>query len=205
MSLVTALARVGELHALLRPLPPTAPAASPVTAAAPTTTTTTTAGAGGPFAAALQQASAAAGGPPPIVADALTQVGVAEQPPGSNDGPQIAGYRAAVAGDPPPGPWCAYFVSWAAARAGTPLGDRGEGFGSVDQLWGWAQRSGRAIANGPGVVPRPGDVVILNQHTGIVTGVQPDGSIATVEGNSSDRVATRVHPPGAAIGYVRLG
>src|SRR5262245_43057908 len=54
---------------------------------------------------------------------AETQVGVSEQPPGSNDGPELAGYRSAVAGAAPGEPWCAYFASWAAAQAGAPLGD----------------------------------------------------------------------------------
>jgi hypothetical protein len=35
--------------------------------------------------------------------------------------------------------------------------------------------------------------------------VQPDGSIATIEGNSSDQVSRRVHEAGSALGYVRMG
>ena len=54
------------------------------------------------------------------------EVGVAEQPPGSNDSPRIAQYRQATAGSGV-GPWCAYFVSWAARQAGVPLGDSGPG------------------------------------------------------------------------------
>ena len=53
------------------------------------------------------------------LAAATGEIGVQEEPPGSNDGPRIAQYRAATAGAAStPGRWCAYFVSWAAAQAG---------------------------------------------------------------------------------------
>ena len=54
---------------------------------------------------------------------AAGELGVQEEPPGSNDGPRIAQYRAASGAEATPGRWCAYFVSWAAAQAGAPLGD----------------------------------------------------------------------------------
>ena len=77
------------------------------------------------------------------------EVGVAEQPPGSNDAPRIAQYRQATAGSGV-GPWCAYFTSWAAREAGVPLGDNGQGFGRVDDVYAWAQRAGKAIPAGSG-------------------------------------------------------
>jgi hypothetical protein len=139
-----------------------------------------------------------------LLAAAQREVGVAEQPPGSNDSPRIAAYRRATAGSGV-GPWCAYFTSWAAREAGMPLGDNGQGFGSVDALYSWAQRAGRAVPNGPGVIPRPGDLIVWDEHIGIVEGVKPDGSVATIEGNSSDRVSRRVQPASSALGYVRMG
>ena len=141
------------------------------------------------------------------LAAAQSQVGVSEQPPGSNDGPQIADYRTATAGSGV-GPWCAYFTSWAAAQAGVPLGEAGQGFGSVSALYGWAQRTGRATAAGPGVQPNPGDLIVWGgEHIGIVESVDPDGSIHTIEGNSSNAVSRRTYGPdgGGATGYVRLG
>jgi hypothetical protein len=141
------------------------------------------------------------------LAAAQSQVGVAEQPPGSNDGPQIAEYRTATAGSGV-GPWCAYFTSWAAAQAGVPLGEAGQGFGSVGALYSWAQRTGRATAAGPGVVPSPGDLIVWGgRHIGIVESVGPDGSIHTIEGNSSNAVSRRTYGPdgGGATGYVHLG
>jgi cell wall-associated NlpC family hydrolase len=139
-----------------------------------------------------------------MVAAAQGEVGQAEQPPGSNDSARIAIYRSATAGNPGVGPWCAYFTSWAARQAGAPLGNQGQGFGSVDQLWSWAQSSGRAYS-GTAQQPQPGDLIVFHEHVGIVESVLPDGRIQTIEGNSSDRVSRRVHAPGDAVGYVRVG
>jgi hypothetical protein len=141
------------------------------------------------------------------LAAAQSQVGVAEQPPGSNDGPQIAQYRTATAGSGV-GPWCAYFTSWAAAQAGVPLGEAGQGFGSVSAVYAWAQRTGRATPAGPGVRPNPGDLIVWGgRHIGIVESVDADGSIHTIEGNSSNAVSRRTYGAdgGSATGYVRLG
>jgi hypothetical protein len=146
---------------------------------------------------------AGGGGGAAVLAAVEGEVGVAEQPPGSNDSPRIAQYRQATAGSGV-GPWCAYFTSWAAREAGMPLGEQGQGFGSVDALYAWAQRAGRAVPNGPGVVPRPGDLIVWDEHIGVVESVQPDGSVATIEGNSSDRVSRRVHSADSALGYVRM-
>jgi len=139
-----------------------------------------------------------------IVAAASGEVGQAEQPPGSNNSPRIAQYRAATAGNPGPGPWCAYFVSWAARQAGAPVGDQGQGFGSVDALYAWAQRAGRAYTSNSGRTPQPGDLIVFHEHIGIVESVDANGQIHTIEGNSSDQVARRVHPPSDAVGFVRM-
>ena len=153
-------------------------------------------------------AMGAAGGTPGqrIVAAAESQVGQAEQPPGSNESPAIAEYRTATEGAIPGAPWCAYFASWAARQAGEPLGAQGQGLGAVSEIWSWAQSSGRAVANGPGVQPQPGDLIVFgDEHVGIVRGVLPDGSIATIEGNYEDKVAANVRSAGEATGYVRMG
>jgi hypothetical protein len=41
---------------------------------------------------------------------------------------------------------------------------------------------------------------------GIVESVLPDGSVKTIEGNSSDQVSQRTYSPGAggALGFVRM-
>jgi len=212
MSLEVTIARIAELHSVLAPQPAT-------TTATPSTTS---------FAGALQGASAGLGtaaapaaGTPATLASVLPsqgtgagqavlnlvrgEVGQAEQPPGSNDSPRIAQYRQATAGSGV-GPWCAYFVSWAARQAGVPLGDSGQGFGRVDDVYAWAQRTGKAIPAGS-APPQPGDLIVWDEHIGVVENVLPDGRIQTIEGNSSDQVARRTYDSGGggAVGFVRLG
>jgi len=196
MSLEIALARVAELSSLLSgPAPAPPPTAAPAPSGSPS------------FASMLRVASepaAGGAGSQGIVTLAQGEVGQVEAPPGSNDSPRIAEYRSAVPGGGV-GPWCAYFTSWLAAQNGTPLGENGQGFARVDDVWAWGQRTGRAAPAGPGVTPQPGDLVIWDEHMGVVESVLPDGSIQTIEGNSSDQVARRVHrPDDGIVGYVRM-
>ncbi len=140
-----------------------------------------------------------------IVAIAESQLGQTEQPPGSNESPAIAQYRSATAGAVPGAPWCAYFASWVASQAGEPIGEQGQGAGAVSEVWSWAQSSGRAIANGPGVVPKPGDLIVFgDEHVGIVRDVLPNGQIQTIEGNYENKVAANVRSPTEATGYVEM-
>jgi hypothetical protein len=140
-----------------------------------------------------------------IVAIAESQIGQTEQPPGSNESPAIAQYRSATAGAMPGAPWCAYFASWVARQAGEPIGELGQGAGSVADVWSWAQSTGRAISNGPGVVPKPGDLIVFgDEHVGIVRDVLPDGQIQTIEGNYENKVAANVRSATEATGYVEM-
>ena len=215
VSLHTVIARINELNAAFAP-PVAAPA--PTTPAAPTTSGT--GGGSQQFSSMLQGAMApgvagagaatAAGAVPSggsagqkMVAIAAREVGVAESPPGSNNSPRIAQYRSATAGAPGPGPWCAYFTSWVAREAGVPVGPSGSGFGSVDALYSWAQQAGKALPRN--ATPQPGDLIVWDEHIGVVESVGPNGTVNTIEGNSSDRVTRRQHPAGSAVGYVRLG
>jgi CHAP domain-containing protein len=195
MTIDATLARISEIETALNPPAPKA---------------TSTSGAATRFSQVLGSTGVASatpvGGALGAVNAARGEVGQAEMPPGSNDSPRIAQYRSAVQGAGV-GPWCAYFVSWAARQGGVPLGDHGEGFGSVGALWEWAERSGRAVPASAGP-PQPGDLIVWGgEHVGIVEAVLPDGSIRTIEGNSSDRVSQRTYGPdgGGATGYVRLG
>jgi CHAP domain len=140
-----------------------------------------------------------------IVAIAESQLGQTEQPPGSNESPAIAQYRSATAGAAPGAPWCAYFASWVARQAGEPIGEEGQGAGAVSEVWSWAQSAGRAIPNGPGVVPQPGDLIVFgDEHVGIVRDVLPNGQIQTIEGNYENKVAANVRSPTEATGYVDM-
>jgi hypothetical protein len=140
-----------------------------------------------------------------IVAIAESQLGQTEQPPGSNESPAIAQYRSATEGAVPGAPWCAYFASWVARQAGMPLGQDGQGLGAVSEIWSWAQSTGRAVPNGPGVVPKPGDLIVFgDEHVGIVRAVLPNGQIETVEGNYENKVAANIRSPTEATGYVSM-
>jgi len=207
MSFDVVMARMAQLQGLLTPaaVPAPAPVAATPTPAASTSSFATqlqSAGTTTPLTPTPAPTSAGQA----ILAAIRPEVGVAEQPPGSNDSPRIAQYRQATAGSGV-GPWCAYFTSWAARQAGVPLGDNGQGFGRVDDVYAWAQKTGKAIPNGSGVTPQPGDLIVWDEHIGVVDHVDGDGTIHTIEGNSSDKVSERTYAPGErpAVGYVRLG
>jgi CHAP domain len=201
MSLQIALARMAELQQMFAPPAATQPTATATQSFAGTMQTTAATGTMTPL------PSAAPAGTPAgqaILNAVRPEVGVAEQPPGSNDSPRIAQYRQATAGSGV-GPWCAYFASWAARQAGVPLGDSGQGFGRVDDVFAWAQKTGKALPAGS--TPAPGDLIVWDEHIGVVESVDADGSIHTIEGNSSDKVSQRTYGSdgGGAVGYVRLG
>jgi hypothetical protein len=209
MSIESVLTRVSELQQALNPV-----------VTAPTTTTTGTTGttgtSGSTFNQLLSSQMNSAGAVNGVSATGSTvgermialarkEIGVHEEPMGSNDGPRIKEYRTATAGAGV-GPWCAYFQSWLAKQAGAPLGEQGQGFGSVDALYAWAKRTGKATDNtAQTATPKPGDLVVFNEHIGLVESVDKNGTIHTIEGNSSDQVIRRTHGPREAIGYVSMG
>jgi hypothetical protein len=204
MSFDVVMARMAQLQSLMNPAA-AAPVATAPTAAPTTTSFATQLASAGTTSALAPDAPATTAGQA-IVNLVKKEVGVAEQPPGSNDSPRIAQFRQATAGSGV-GPWCAYFTSWAAREAGVPLGDNGQGFGRVDDVYAWAQKAGKAVPNTGDVKPQPGDLIVWDEHIGVVESVGADGTINTIEGNSSDKVSERSYPPGSrpAIGYVRLG
>jgi hypothetical protein len=222
MSVENVLARIAELHQGLVPPSTAAPSAAARNGAQFATMLqgqTSSAGVPAPAGAATPLgfsgalgATAAAGATgvtagQRALALAQGEVGQTEQPPGSNDSPRIADYRASTAGAGI-GPWCAYFVSWAAQGAGTPIGEAGQGFGSCAAVADWAQRTGRWNPAASGVPPQAGDLIVWGgTHIGIVESVDPDGKIHTIEGNSSNAVTRRTHDASGdgATGYVRLG
>jgi hypothetical protein len=116
---------------------------------------------------------------------ALKEVGVKEQPPGSNRGPRVDQYQDA---DGLPGrgyPWCMAFVQWAYRQAGRPLDPAKTA--SVGFFLGWARGQGLVTSK-----PLRGDVVCYQfdsnnwpDHVGIVSRVLPGGLILAVEGNTS--------------------
>jgi CHAP domain/Putative peptidoglycan binding domain len=128
-----------------------------------------------------------------------TQVGVMEDPLGSNRGPQVDEYLRSVGIDPTTGsyPWCAAFVYWCFRQAATSLGvaDPVIRTGSVLEHWEKAGAAGiprltsAKCQEDPSLV-KPGVIfVIINSagtgHTGLVEGVTGT-YLTTIEGNTND-------------------
>lgn len=133
------------------------------------------------------------------IARAELRKGVREIPDGSNKGGRIRLYGGSTSPRFYPAPWCAYFVSWVARKAGRPLGPAGAGFGYVPYLRSWAAKTGRWKKT-----PRSGDLIVFPQHVGLVEQVYKNGTLTTIEGNSSNRVARRWRRWGEAQGYARV-
>jgi uncharacterized protein (TIGR02594 family) len=220
VSYTAALARVSELQTMItRAAAPAgangaafvqalsaatgaAPAAAPAGTVFPGLTSSTLPVTTTPALGALAPATSGTGSGAGMRALAVAQaeIGVAESPPGSNNSPRIATYRTATQGAYSGAPWCAYFVSWCARQAGAPIGEQGQGYGAVEQVAAWAQRTGRLVHD-----PQPGDFILFGgRHIGIVESVGAGGRLTTVEGNSSDQVARRTHDVSEATGFVRL-
>ncbi|MBC7460493.1 MAG: CHAP domain-containing protein [Thermoleophilia bacterium] len=148
-----------------------------------------------------------------MVALAQQELGVTEDG-SSNDSTRVHEYRAATAGaENTPGPWCAYFVSWVAQQSGAPVGGGGNGTGYVPTLEAWGKQENRWYDRGA-QAPQPGDIVVFDwagdgvgDHTGIVERVDPDGTVHTIEGNSSNAVKRRDYSGTSSDikGFVRPG
>jgi hypothetical protein len=118
-----------------------------------------------------------------LIETAQSQLGVCEEPKGSNKGKQVEAYLKAV-GLGGGNPWCMAFVVWCCKQAGLSAGVPKTG--SVMVSW----KSCKAAYRAPKSDPKPGDIIIFDHgggkgHTGIVEAVE--GSIIkTIEGNSND-------------------
>lgn len=127
----------------------------------------------------------------PALDAAYQQIGVHEDPDGSNDGPLVRQFT-------DPGfigsPWCALFASWAFAKlpGGSPFGR----IAGTWALYNWAQDKGLIVPTSAPVLP--GDIgVILRgdahdpNHRGHVMPICADlgnGRLATIAGNESNAV-----------------
>ncbi len=120
-----------------------------------------------------------------VVARFESQLGVVENPPGSNRTPYTEWYGAT-------GPWCAMFVSWCFAMEGNPLAaTTSKGFAFTPSGAAWFKKQDRWTtepARGHlAFFDFPGDDVNRISHIGIVTAVHGDGSIETLEGNTDEK------------------
>ncbi|MEN0071611.1 MAG: CHAP domain-containing protein [Propionicimonas sp.] len=145
-----------------------------------------------------------------VVRKALSQVGVAENPPYSNRTPYTEWYGMQ-------GPWCAMFVSWAHHHGGQklPAIRSSKGFAYCPDIVNWAKANRCWRPAGSGYKPKRGDIILFDfigrpSHVGIVLGMLPDGRVQTVEGNtngsgSRDGGSVMVHnrsARGTTIGFV---
>jgi len=131
---------------------------------------------------------------------AFTQVGVMEDPLGSNRGPEVDQYLRAVGLNPAQGSfaWCVAFTHFCYEKAAESLGLQNPHIKTAGVLDHWNQAgkkpkvarvtNARAVAD-PGLV-MPGSLFIIDLgqglgHSGMVVGVA-DGRLTTVEGNTND-------------------
>jgi hypothetical protein len=128
-----------------------------------------------------------------LIQIARGELGVCEDPPGSNRGTRIDEYLRAV--DVAPGyPWCAAFVYWCFMMACRQLGIPNPLPRTAGCMQLWKKSGGIIITHkealkNPALII-PGLIFIISRgdgkgHTGIVINVQ-DGFIYTIEGNTNN-------------------
>jgi hypothetical protein len=130
--------------------------------------------------------------------DAATVVNIAKGEVGTKEnGTNYVKYNDWYWGDGKGGPdypWCAAFTSWVANQAGVPTSIIPK-TASTKQSYSGLINNGGKVSNSEA---RPGDYIFFTDngassgiyHTGIVTGYS-NGTIGTIEGNSSDAVRER--------------
>lgn len=135
----------------------------------------------------------------PVVQAAVGEIGVREDPPGSNDSPRIRVYTGGLVGVA----WCVYYATWAYQFAeALPL----RCMGATWDLFDWAQSRGRLVAAGAPL--EPGDLGLIlraqwHGHTFLVASLLADGRIATVEGNAGNAVRGLVRERHPAWAFAR--
>jgi cell wall-associated NlpC family hydrolase len=140
------------------------------------------------------QPSKASGRGKDVVHAARTQLGVRENPPGSNRNPYG-----------PTAAWCSSFATamWRKAGVKIPV------LPFSGDVFRWGERNGHAYGKHALHEARPGDVLIFgtgpqntstSTHIGIVEKVEGN-QVTMIEGNSGDAVRRNTHPLSAATFY----
>ncbi len=132
-----------------------------------------------------------------LLSVAASYVGVTEVPPKSNRGPEVDRFNL-EASAPLGSMWCASFVSYVILRAGVgtrPITSVQTIYNRAKNLGVWSSTPsvGAVFLQITGVHGLDG-VDAGHNHTGLVTAVNPDGSVQTIEGNASSMVRREVHP-----------
>lgn len=135
------------------------------------------------------------------VGSALADVGVHEQPMGSNRGPRVQVYQHATWLGGTGWPWCVAFLQYQWKQAGFVMPWRGAG---AYALLDWAKTVGWAVPKG---LAQPGDAVVFNigsGHAGMLREKITGTTVKTVDGNVSDRVDIRERPLSLVRGFVHI-
>ena len=129
---------------------------------------------------------------------AATQVGVLEEPPGSNRGPQVDQYLVSVGLNPEDDsyPWCAAFVYWTFQQAAAHVGVENPCIRTAGVLDHWNKAGWSGITRlwaddvqGDFSLLKPGLIFVISTgggkgHMGIVEDFRDD-RLVTVEGNTN--------------------
>lgn len=128
-----------------------------------------------------------------VIKKAKSQVGVLEDPVGSNGGPEVDEYLASVGLDSGYF-WCMAFVYWCFNKASKELNLTNPAVKTAGVIDHWNRTKGKRISsddavNNPSRV-KPGQIFIMSYgggtgHTGIVESVS-GGFINTIEGNTNE-------------------
>jgi peptidoglycan hydrolase-like protein with peptidoglycan-binding domain len=138
-----------------------------------------------------------------MLAQARALLGVDETPPGSNHNQITAWYGF-------DGAWCDMYISYVAAHSDNLAAVYGKFAYTVAHAQAF-QRHGRWHYGLGGA--RPGDVVFFDwsgtrrlsqiDHVGVIEAVHANGTITTLEGNTSNAVRRRVRNAACVVGYGR--
>jgi len=129
-----------------------------------------------------------------------SQVGVLEEPTGSNRGPQVDEYLRCAGLEPASGchAWCAAFVYWCFHRAAADLGVANPAVRTAQVLDMWTRAGAAGVKRISAVealaqpsLVQPGCVFVLstgsgNGHTGLVEWADGD-RLTTIEGNTNEK------------------
>lgn len=96
--------------------------------------------------------------------------------------------------------WCMAFVQWCFNEAGIPFDFKSASVSGVYNHY--KSKNPSMIIPTSGKI-LPGDVMIQNHHTGIVVKDNGDGTVSTVEGNTTNSVAERTQKKSTILGFVR--
>jgi hypothetical protein len=132
-----------------------------------------------------------------VVREAVGDIGIVEDPPGSNAGKSLLKFSNAGQ------PWCAYAVSHWLGRAscGSPFGI----LASAYKIWQWGGRHGLILAGTD--APLPGDIGVIlrgdfHGHVFLIVGLHND-RLSTVGGNERNAVRGGLRDPATLTAIVR--